>query len=316
MAEHLRIEFATPSGDDRAEMRFELRSIAVAATFADLVDEANSRPHELRATRSMQTSSADLEENLRILNGLITEFNETNTGSARLDGPVTRSDLSRQLLNRLHNQFESHAKAMRRGENALVDGPDSVARALAEINATIHRLETDINRSDLESEDTMGYFTANLRVDGDMLRQPLRTRDYMRFTMAERFGTLYANYATTGKNLQHIWFTDDLELLRGDGPSPQRDIASGVLAMFNSYPKSHLRELRAFARWWRENDIQRHGHKLWDIRNGYGMIELGRITPSSFNERFFDTATESFDHHRFMDAYAPYPNVVSMVVER
>ncbi len=310
----LRIEFTKPGDDsERLEMRFALRRTPVAKRFATLVDRGNAGPHEIRGSWSMGVDDGGLTDNVAEMNRLIAAFNDRNEGPGRLDGHLDADTVDADQLNRIHEQFEALLKGMHEGDGRVA-GPDDLPDLLRAVNLTVHRLESDLLRVG-SGDDVFGYFTTSLFQSGLPISEPLDRRDYRQFTMEEQFGILYANYATTGKNLQHIFWTDDLELLEHGGASPQRVITAGVLAMFNSRPKMHRSEYRRFARWFKENDIGRYGYRLSDKRNSLGMIKLGQLIPSPSNRRFYDAASQTFDPHGFVSAYAEHSEITTIQIE-
>ncbi len=315
MRTRLRIEFARPDDSgDRVEMYFALRRTPVVDRFIGLVEAGNQAAHGFRTSWSMGAGEPPVAEHTDALNLLIEEFNASNLGAARIDTGVTVGNVTRRELNEIHEQFEIHLKASQAGRDDQVAGLDSVMAALNAINLAVHRLESDLDRA-AQADQVFSYLTSTIEREGWVDKEPLDDRDYDEFTMQERFGILYANYATTGKNLQHIFWSDDFELLEKGGATPQRVISSGVLAMFNSPRKSHREEYGRFARWFEENDIQRYGYKLEDKRNSLGMIKLGSIIPTADNERFYSKVRRRFDPKAFVNAYVAHSRVTAMTIE-
>ena len=300
--------------DDRRTIEFALRDAPVAHRFAHLVTTANESSEGFRTSWSMGAQPPDIAAGVDTLNGHIDAFNNANLGTARIDRRVTSATVDRQQLNDIHDQFEGHQKAYQSGRSDMVSGPPGLLDTLHAVNLSVHALESSLDRA-ANPDHVFSYFTTALVGDG-IVAEPLHDADYAEFTMEEHFGILYANYATTGKNLQHIFWTDDFELLETTGASPQRVLSCGVLAQFNSQPKRHDDEWARFARWFDDNDIGRFGYRLDDERNAFGMIKLGQLVPSADTRRHHRRIRRRWDARSFVDDFAPYGTVVSMTIVR
>ena len=315
MARRLRIGLMRPDrpGHQRF-MEFVLRSAPIADRFARLVDTANVPGHDFVTSWSMGAQAPDLEADVDSLNGHIDAFNSTNRGSARIDQRVSTATVTRRQLNDIHEQFEGHQKAHDAGDAALVAGDSAVIESLHAVNLAVHRLEASLSQT-ADPSLVYSYFSASIRPSDQSLVEPLEAADYREFTMEEHFGILYANYATTGKNLQHVFWTEDYALLETGGASPQRVLSSGVLAQFNSYRKDHDTEWARFAQWFEEHDIARFGYRLDDERNSIGMIKLGGLVPSRDTRQHYSRLRRRWNARAFVDDFAPYSTVTSMTIE-
>ncbi|MEM9465653.1 MAG: hypothetical protein AAGA90_09790 [Actinomycetota bacterium] len=315
MNARLRIGFARPDHpDDIRVMEFALRNTSLATRFAQLVDRASVPGHGFLTSWSMGAETPDVDRDVATLNGHIDAFNTGNVGTALIDQRVATTTVDRRQLNDIHEQFEGHLKAHQSGRTDLVAGPRPIIDALHGVNLSVHRLEASLDRVKNPGV-VYSYFTASVAADGSAVKEPLEDTDYADFTMEEHFGILYANYATTGKNLQHIFWTEDYELLEAGGASPQQVLSSGVLAQFNSRRKRHEDEWARFARWFDDNDIARYGYRLDDERNSLGMLKLGALVPSADTRRHYSRLRRHWDARSFVNDFAPYRHVASMTIE-
>ena len=314
MGTRLRIDLAHRDDvADRRSMHFALRPHPITERFARLIETSGAAADGFNTSWSMG-ARVDVDANVEALNHHIDAFNDGNLGTAVIDRRVSIDTVDRHDLNDIHEQFETHLKAHQAGRLDVVDGPPHVIDALHGVNLSVHRLEATLDKA-RDPAMVFSYFTASLARDGEPFTEPLQDADYDEFTMEEHFGILYANYATTGKNLQHVYWTDDLDLLEAGGASPQRVLSSGVLAQFNSHPKDHDREWDRFTTWFEANDIARYGYELDDPRQAIGMIKLGRLVPTADTRQHHRRLRRRWDERAFVDDFAPYERVVGMTIE-
>lgn len=171
------------------------------------------------------------------LNFHITEFNnlqKKNNSSLRFDEFEFSDSINNDklLLNINHAKFESWC-----GNDVNVfKGYNKVPEAhihLQRINNNIHMLEQRLehwyNSNNPYVYSRISYTTTNERI-------PMKSKWYDSFSMQIKFGDLRMNYATKGKNLQHLFFDDDMVHINGGGlPTPQTSFNEGIHVYFGGY---------------------------------------------------------------------------------
>jgi hypothetical protein len=299
-------------------MRFLLEPTDIAERFASLVDLANSAPHEIVVAWGMSVGRERLPAAVRDLNSNIEAFNRSNKHGLNIDYRVDEGTLSRRILNAIHEEFEQcsyYLYEQNQGQKMSHDPAFiGIIDHLESINHNVHLLESMIDKAN-DEQSVKSYFTARLKkkdVD-DFYDTPLKDEDYDLFTLEENFGDVYLNYATTGKNLHQIFVTEDLDTLRfGNLARPQQIITPGIIALFNSAPKTHDEELKRFNEWWDRNRISFCGYSKGDKHNALGFIKIGALYPAAPIDRFYDMNTGSFMESRVVDYYSAYSRVEEM----
>ena len=110
------------------------------------------------------------------------------------------------------------------------------------------------------------------------------------FSMQIKFGDLRMNYATKGKNLQHLFFDDDMVHINGGGkPTPQRSFNDGIHAYFGGYLNEKLSEnlikrthedgLKQLEEWCKTNNLKEKFGIKNEPKQCRGYIILGSFYP-------------------------------------
>lgn len=306
-------------------MDFELDTTDIARRFASLVDRANTEEFSVQSSWGMDVDQSRRQPVLKELNRALHTYNSCAGHAAPFPWPVS-DDFDQALLNRLHEGYEVRYKRLSAGPGARSKSdpdPDGAGKrfqitlqALITVNRCIHMLESMAEIPKGSQAELNAWFSAGL-VDssGAVLEQPLRRDDYDLFTLTEEFGGLYLAYGIQGKNLHHIFLSEDVEFLkRGNVATVQQSVVSRVIALFGTVYKSHADELRRFHHWWDENDIDALGYSKDDPFNALGYIPIGRLAPLSDAERFHNRESGGFHEHGLVAFYNDFPEVESMSI--
>ena len=317
----LRIDLSKSDSDEQSvSMQFQLDDNDLVNRFCNLIESANAAESELHTAWSMTTENVDSAGLVEKLDMAISGFNQLNEGIGRITGRASLDTLSVDQLNHFHDRFEFYMNALDDGKKELVysENRHQLLAHLNDVNTYVHKLESYLTRQK-DKNSLKSYFTARYRRKDNKKHfdEKLKIEDYDQFTMEEKFGNLYVNYATTGKNLQQIYWSNDINLLkRPDGNQPQRIITAGIIALFNSQEKEHEDELKTFRNWAESINISQYGIDIDDPTNGIGMLKIGKLLPTKEIESYFDMDSGKFDPRAVVNYFSPYSVIERMVVLR
>jgi hypothetical protein len=119
------------------------------------------------------------------------------------------AEMTQETLNDLHVYFERLRGDYADPPRFFVEAPESVRRAVVDLNYLIHRWESHVHNERLSKPNSRLHceFT-------DRPRHNLADEDYQHFTMTRQFGVLYINYCEVGKPLYDVF--KDADLVVGD----------------------------------------------------------------------------------------------------
>ena len=194
----------------------------------------------------------------------------------------------KQLLNINHAKFESWAGG------SIVNvfkGTNKVSKAdfyLHRINNNIHMLEQRLEH--WYGNDENPYVYSRLSYTTHNKRHPMVSKWYDSFSMQIKFGDLRMNYATKGKNLQHLFFDDDMVHINGGGkPTPQVSFNEGIHAYFGGYlnekisdnlvKRTHEDGLNQLDNWCKTNKLEERFGIKNEPKQCRGYIILGSFYP-------------------------------------
>lgn len=226
------------------------------------------------------------------LNYHIKEFNnlqKKNNSSLRfqdfkLSGSIKQD---KNLLNINHAKFESWVN----NDVNVFNGYNKVKEAninLHKINNNIHMLE---QRLEHWYSDTINpYVYSRLSFTTSNKRIPMKLKWHNSFSMQIKFGDLRMNYATKGKNLQHLFFDDDMVHINGGGkPTPQSTFNDGIHAYFGGYlneklsdnliKRTHENGLNQLNNWCKKNKLEEKFGIKNEPKQCRGYIILGSFYP-------------------------------------
>ena len=196
-------------------------------------------------------------------------------------------DKDKKLLNINHAKFESWA-----GNDVNVfQGRNTIPEAnihLNRINNNIHMLEQRLEH--WYGNDNNPYVYSRLSYTTTNKRIPMKPKWYDSFSMQIKFGDLRMNYATKGKNLQHLFFDDDMVHINGGGkPTPQASFNEGIYAYFGGYlnekisenliKRTHEDGLNQLNNWCKTNKLEEKFGIKSEPKQCLGYIIIGSFYP-------------------------------------
>lgn len=199
---------------------------------------------------------------------------------------VTKANLH-QVLNLLHEDFEQNMNDLQvkyPKVSTIVGYSDrylQICEFLNTINNTIHELEgTFHNYLNLINQKDYGGFYSTCLIDNNSWtgsRVNLTAKDYNEFSLEQFFGQLVMGYDTTGKNLLHAYWTNDLKIIKEHKITPQTSFSSNVLLYFKSNSLTSESVYNGFCQWYEQNQIAQYGYSNKIADESLGNITIGQL---------------------------------------
>lgn len=274
-------------------MKFKLNDCVASKDF--ILNFKNNKCNIMNSTKniSLNCKKDYIIEVKDKLNYHIKEFNnlqKQNNSSLRFqefDFSGLKVD-DKKLLNINHAKFESWC-----GKNDVnvFKGHNKIPKAnihLHRINNNIHMLEQRLEH--WYGNDENPYVYSRLSYTTTNKRIPMKPKWYEQFSMQIKFGDLRMNYATKGKNLQHLFFDDDMVHINGGGkPTPQSTFNEGIHAYFGGYlnekisdnliKRTHEDGLEQLDNWCKKNKLEEKFGIKNEPKQCRGYIILGSFYP-------------------------------------
>lgn len=226
------------------KMIFKLNNSTASKDFVKIYKNKNCKIYDNTLNISFNSSREYIEYVKNELNYHIETFNnlqKENGKELNIDEFIFSGDKDKdkKFLNLTHAKFESWNSG---GTTNVFDGYNEIPECeyhLSRINNNIHMLEQRLEHYYGKTDNPYIYSRLSYTTNG--LKIPINKRWYDSFSMQIKFGDLRMNYSTQGKNLQHLFFDDDLIHLEGNGkPSPQKFFNSGIHAYFGGYSEDKI----------------------------------------------------------------------------
>jgi len=205
------------------------------------------------------------------MNDIITEINNNVDSLKNIDTSLmldpTSLDLESDKTNALHLYFEDRSNEIINSEQTYEPG---VYRLLEDINQIVHSTE----RGYMDYKD----FFCSMRVTEypdlkPVPTLPLTDEDYGNFDIHEPWGSLTLDFFRVGKDLNHCYNTNDLELVRTKGLAQQNTIHTCFIMVFNDWRTRQ--EMVEYGKWYRKWIDDNNLKEYYDT--DLSMFNLGRI---------------------------------------
>lgn len=171
-------------------------------------------------------------------------------------------------LNYLHNIFERyHGLLDQQNHDYWLRAPDSVRKALAELNLAVHRCEATYRNNDPRLVCTWFGLPKTVCLD---------LEDMKKFgTLAPRFGTVCANYVEIGKTLEDL--TRDLDnYIADEAFKPFDHISADFVVRFYEESAEELRQKLT------KMKLYYQQHRDFFVKQGYEKFEDVRLLPQRY----------------------------------
>lgn len=201
--------------------------------------------------------------------------------------PVALDSNLNKLLNLLHEDFEANMNDLQLKYSRLSKIPNycdvylHLSEVLNTINNTIHEIEGTFNNYyNLKKNKYYEGFYSTCLMDERGWTGPkieFTAKDYNEFTLEQFFGQLSIGYNTTGKNLIHAYWTNDLKVVKECKLTPQTSCTSNVLLYFKSNDSTNKEVYDKFAEWYDRHNISQYGYSKEISTQSLGNITLGKL---------------------------------------
>jgi len=237
MSRQLVIEYANPQAlDNTYTLSFKIRSHSVAQRWAHKVSIATKKYPIDNPDRFFCFGSREQQ----IFSALM-KINETIDIINKFDPIVTRklTDVNDQdTLNYLHHIFEVYHGLLGQQTHELWQrAPDTVRRALADLNIQVHECEC-ISRIVENKPSHIVTWYGLPKID------TLRDDEYKIFDEQSNFGTVYLLYTEIGKTLEDLSIDDD-HYIHESAFRPFRHYSADFHVKFYSDDSRQIEEKRA-----------------------------------------------------------------------
>jgi len=192
-----------------------------------------------------------------------------------------------QILNIIHEDFEQNMNNLqvRYEQVSTIVGYRTPYLQICEflniINNTIHELESTFHNylNSISKKKYCGFYSTCLINNNGWTgsRINLKNQDYEEFSLEQFFGQLSIGYDTTGKNLLHAYWTNDLKIIKEHKISPQTSFGSNVLLCFNSNSLTSKSLYNGFCQWYKRNQISQYGYSKKIADESLGNITIGQL---------------------------------------
>ncbi|MEM8719139.1 MAG: hypothetical protein AAGE84_07495 [Cyanobacteria bacterium P01_G01_bin.39] len=244
------------------------------------------------AANGLRYSQSDIDSLLEKLKVNIFSLNkyahffDLKKMNMELFSDLTKANLN-QVLNLFHEDFEHNMNDLQLKYPKVStvakyrDRYLRISEILNTINNTIHEIEgTFYNYINLvQNKNYAGYYSTCLIDDHGWTgpRINLTSQDFAEFTLEQFFGQLVIGYDTTGKNLLHAYWTNDLKIIQEGKITPQTAFGSNVLLYFKSRNLSSDSIYQSFNKWYDEHNIAQYGYSKNISDESLGNITIGRL---------------------------------------
>ena len=192
-----------------------------------------------------------------------------------------------KTLNLLHEDFEQNMDCLQVKYQKTANNSDNryeylhLSEVLNTINNTIHEAEgAFLNYHSLKNNQAYVGFCSTCLLDSNGWtgeRYNLREEDYQEFALEQFFGQLCIGYDTTGKNLLHAYWTNDLKIVREHKVTPQTSFGTNVLLYFRSDNLTHKTVYDSFSHWYDRHNLKQDGYSKKISDESLGNITLGKL---------------------------------------
>ena len=275
------------------KMTFKLNNKLATQDFVSIFKNQNYKISKNTLNLSLNSNKTYILKVKDTLNNHIKIFNslqKKNNSKLNFDEFYFSGDKlkDKQFLNITHAKFESWAGS---GTVNVFKGKNKIPNCeyqLNRINNNIHMLEQRLEHY-YENEDNP-YIYSRLSYTTLGTRIPISSRWFDSFSMQIKFGDLRMNYATQGKNIQHLFFDDDMIHIKGGGkPTPQKWFNNGIYAFFggnkndklsdNKIKRTHEEGLKQLEEWCKKNKLKEKYEIDNNVEQSRGYIILGSFFP-------------------------------------
>lgn len=232
MFTRIEIEYANPIDlDDTYHVAFKLKEHAVAQKWITMVDIAN-RKYEIDDPGRFHGFHGKEELIARALSKINHTISVIN-GFEKIIDRHLEDIIDQDTLNYLHHVFEIHHGLLDSQTSSFWNkAPDSIKKALADLNIQVHECESIGRNKNLTHANAVTWYKMPKVTK-------LQDEDYKLFEMNSRAGMIYLLYVEIGKTLEHLSVDND-RYISDTAFKPFRNVSADFLVKYYDDDPAHL----------------------------------------------------------------------------
>lgn len=270
----LEVSFKNNVGDIK-DFQWELYNRRYVNAFIEVTKTwLESRPNNLPTYSEKWFISSTQEDFDELLTKIKTHVETIDSlGSVHIGSSQINSEITREELNRLHEEFHKYV------ERVDVDYNDP---AVSKTAALCHKLNDLVHLTEIAWMNKDGQGDCRVIATAEPhLHVPYEEEDYNYFSATPVAGELYAGYATPGKNLYHCYCDDDLPVIekklvrQSQGISPELHFEISGKESIDKH--NELAVLQGYYEWCEVNKVKSYGYDYTKPEYRPGKLPLGKI---------------------------------------
>jgi hypothetical protein len=292
------ITFINKAGDIK-KLVYNIVDTPVTALWLDRVRNAKSSP-DCRVYFNQWATYIPTSEKICAHWDLMKKLvRETNSGDFVKVGHIEMPDEfdptvdQQDLLNSLH--FAFHKFEEEASDQFIKYNP------LAQLNVEIHKLEYMVHAFKQNQLENNLLLACGFFLDAGFHNTvPIPQDLYLPYwNHSMDFGDLVLGYHTVGKNLQHCYQDNDIELIRKGFLRPQKEVSNEVQLIFTAqrYPNSMLKYAEKIKQWVLDNQLESYVDMSLPENNIVSQPLLGRVV-GNYTKEFISNL---FEHYKVSD---------------
>jgi hypothetical protein len=219
---------------------------------------------------------------------------------------ITENDNQFDKLNALHRRFEDISYEIKPLRVSDAEKYNDLYNLLERVNWLVHRMERHSSNDDRKWILTV-IRNETLMHDVEKIL-PLDSNDYAQFDITGKFGKLYLDYCTVGKDLVNCWGSNDIELIKAGEVKQQTHAKPAINFSFhNSGPPMILKRgkmventdfttyegwVKRLHAWCEENNISDYINYK-DPMYTYGRLVIGECINIHTTDEYLDMINET-----------------------
>jgi hypothetical protein len=257
--------------DDTFTLEFHLEDNIVTRRWIDKVQLAQKLGYPIDDPTRFYGFNNKVDEVKKAISLINFAIDEINSYRPLIDRKITTVD-DQDTLNYLHHIFEEyHGLLDQQDTEYWHAAPETVRRALANLNIYVHRCESAVNSL---PRMVVTYY-------GLPKVCKLDAKDYDLFTPYTEFGDLYLNYAEIGKTLKDLWHDND-QYIHDDAFRHFEHLGADFGIRFHGTDRIERdREIESIWEYYQKNEefFKSKGFFYKDPKlTAYSSLVLGRLT--------------------------------------
>jgi len=272
------------------ELSFQIAETNIAQRWARKLQFALSKRYKLDDPRRFYGHTSLSKESKDTIKWITECIDTINNHDPIIERSISRVD-DQDTLNYLHSMFEQYHGQLGEPTGWFESAPDTVQKAIAELNVLVHRCESLVRG-------------AKPRLVCTYYRMPkqdcLAWSDYDLMTDHTAFGDLCLNYCEIGKTLEDFWRDQD-EYITANTFKPFRYFSADFNVRLYELSAEELEEQRTgIAEYYDANRTQFESAGIRDRRHPH--LKAGTIVVAQLIPEHRDKALTVFADHPYVSS--------------